>query len=381
VAFRDHAATGRNIRLTTWNDLAVGDLVLIGREVLRLTELPRNPDDDAIFSGLGHARHAPGERVAAFETTPEHHPMGQAIWKVEAHPPGATFPPGGPPPTVLTYRNDDGGPGFASDPRVTFDPPAEGTYLVRVEDLRGQDGREEGYHVVVRRPRPDFAISLNQNELNVPRGGTALVTANVVRRDGFDGPVTIALEGLPPGVTATATTVEPGLYAADLIVSAAADARTASEPSWRAVGKATLPDGAAVERAFDPDGPGAGWVTIGPEPNLRVGADRNTIRLRPGERTELTLTVDRGAAFTGRVPIDVRNLPLGVKVLDIGLNGVLVTESQRTRTIVLQAETWAPPLERAISAVGRCEPAGTEHPSAPIGLVVEPAGGPGTGGR
>jgi hypothetical protein len=380
VAFRDHAAAGRNLRLTTWDDLAVGDHVLIGREVLKLAELPRNPDDDAIFWGLGHARKNPGARLAALETTPEHHPLGQPIWKVEVHPPGATFPAGRPAPVVLSYRNDDGGPGFAGDPRVTFDPPADGVYLVRVEDLHGQGGRDGGYHVVVRSPRPDFTIRLDEEELNLPRGGTALVTANVERRDGFEGPVAVALAGLPPGVTASATTIEPGLFAADLVVTASDAAETSPEPTWRAVGRAGLPDPDGdgserdVERAADPGGPGAGWVTIGPGPNLRVRADRDSIRLRPGETTELTLSVERSPAFTGRVPIEVRNLPMGVKVLDIGLNGVLVTESQATRTIVLRAEPWASPLERPITAVGRCEPAGTEHPSAPIGLVVEAAG-------
>src|SRR5262249_39335595 len=49
VAFRDHPSTGRNIRLTRWDDFAVGDYVLIGRELMRLFELPRNPDDDAVF--------------------------------------------------------------------------------------------------------------------------------------------------------------------------------------------------------------------------------------------------------------------------------------------------------------------------------------------
>ena len=98
----------------------------------------------------------------------------------------------------------------------------------------------------------------------------------------------------------------------------------------------------------------------------------------------MTLNVDRSAAFSGRVPIDVRNLPRGVRVLNIGLNGVLVTEKQTERSIFLSAETWAEPTERAFFAVGNCEAAGTEHSSRPITLIVLPstvASGAGVSGR
>ena len=84
----------------------------------------------------------------------------------------------------------------------------------------------------------------------------------------------------------------------------------------------------------------------------------------------MTLAVARGPAFAGRVPIDVRNLPHGVRVLNIGLNGVLVTEAQARRSIFLYAEPWVEPMERPFYAVGKAEAAGTEHSSPPMELVV-----------
>ena len=86
----------------------------------------------------------------------------------------------------------------------------------------------------------------------------------------------------------------------------------------------------------------------------------------------MTLAVERVPAFRGRVPIDVKNLPQGVRVLNIGLNGVLITEAQAERTVSLLAETWAQPMDRPFYAVGRAESAGTEHSSSPIELVVMP---------
>jgi hypothetical protein len=377
VAFRDHPSGGRNIRLTQWNDFANGDYVLIGRELTRIADLPRNPDDDAIFWGLGKPRNNPGERTALLGTTPEHHPQGQAIYKVEIHPPGTTFPPGGAPPITVAYRNDDGGPGYGKDSWLEFDPPADGSYIVRVEDVRGLGGRRNGYHLVARKPRPDFRFSLSTENPNVPRGGTLLVTANIVRLDGFEGPVDITLDNLPAGVTATSTRIEPETTSADLLVMASSDAPTFTPPTFTAIARAVVAEGSPgsseIVHKLDPSGSRAGWVTVTPEPNLKVTAHPEEVVIHPGERIEMKFTVARAPAFEGRVPIDVLNLPRAVQVLNIGLNGVLVTEKQTERSIFVYAEPSAEPTERLFYAVGKCEPAGTEHSSPPIRLRVQPA--------
>ena len=83
--------------------------------------------------------------------------------------------------------------------------------------------------------------------------------------------------------------------------------------------------------------------------------------------------MDRRNGFRGRVPCTVRNLPPGVRVVNVGLNGVLVTESQSTRTFTLHAEDWAKPITQPIYVVGEVESnSPTMHPSAP--LVVEVVG-------
>jgi hypothetical protein len=86
----------------------------------------------------------------------------------------------------------------------------------------------------------------------------------------------------------------------------------------------------------------------------------------------MTLRIARGPAFAGRVPVEVRNLPFGVRVLNLGLNGVLVPEGQSERTVFLYAEPWAEAAVRPFYAVGKAEAAAAEHSSAPIELVVSP---------
>jgi hypothetical protein len=278
---------------------------------------------------------------------------------------------------TLYYRNDDGGPGYGKDSWLEFDPPADGTYVVRVEDVRGQSGPGFGYHLVVRPPAPDFRVNLSAENINVPRGGATIVTANVTRLDGFRGALNVTLENLPAGITATAARIEPDLYSADLIVMADAAAEGFTPPTFTVTAKAEgvdPSDSGAVERVHtvDPGGPQAGWITVTPEPNLKMGFRSGEIVIHPGERIEMTLSVERNPAYKGRVPIDVRNLPRGVRVLNIGLNGVLVTEQQTERNIFIYAEPWAEATDRPFFAVGKCEAVGTEHSSRPIRLLVRP---------
>ncbi|MGE3821053.1 MAG: hypothetical protein AB7I30_16695, partial [Isosphaeraceae bacterium] len=135
-----------------------------------------------------------------------------------------------------------------------------------------------------------------------------------------------------------------------------------------------------IVQELDPGGPTGGRITVIPSPNLTIAPDPDRVTIQPGREVTMRLSVDRSPAFKGRVPIDVRNLPYGVRVMNIGLNGVLVTESQTDRTITLYAEPWVQPMTRPFYAVGKAESAGTEHSTKPITLVVEP-GPPATASR
>ena len=227
AAFRDVPSKAPGIRLTHWNNLAVNDYILFGRELGRIQALPRNLDDDSVFWNQR------GQRLGMLETTPEQHPMGQPMYKVEIHPPGTVFPPGGVAPTTLTYENDDGGPSYSKDSRVTFRPPADGDYTVRVADVRGLGGGDFGYHLVLRRPRPSFRVDLGIENPNIPRGGTTLVAVNVTRQDGFEEPIEVKAESLPPGITATPAIVDRGELSGLMALSADASAPAFSLPTWR----------------------------------------------------------------------------------------------------------------------------------------------------
>ncbi len=371
TAFRDHQSTSPAIRLTHWDNLAINDYLLVGRELMRIQALPRNLDDDCVFWGQQ------GQRLGWLETTPEQHPISQPMYKVEIHPPGTVFPPSGVPITTLTYQNDDGGPGFSKDSKVTFRAPADGEYRVRIEDVRGLGGGDAAYHLVLRKPRPSFQVVLGTENPSIPREGTELVNLTLLRRDGFDSAVDIIAEGLPPGITATPARIEGHELTGILALSADASAPAFSPPTWRVVAREVPPapaphDSPPQHHEIDPGGPKGGWITVTPASNLKVSARPNRVVIHPGARISMTLAVQRAPAFSGRVPIEVKNLPQGVKVLDIGLNGVLVTETQVERSVFLQAEPWVQPMVRPFYAVGKAESAGTDDSSPPIELVITP---------
>jgi hypothetical protein len=116
-------------------------------------------------------------------------------------------------------------------------------------------------------------------------------------------------------------------------------------------------------------------ITVLPSPDVTVTTDLQEVAIQTGGEARVTVKVDRHNGFGGRVPIDVKNLPFGVRVLDVGLNGVLVTEQGNSREFVLYAEPWAKPMTRLFYCVGRVESdPQTENAALPIILKVDKGG-------
>ena len=65
------------------------------------------------------------------------------------------------------------------------------------------------------------------------------------------------------------------------------------------------------------------------------------------------VNIERRGKFAGRVPVEVRGLPHGVRVLNIGLNGILITERETSREVVLYAEPWVKPMEHPIVVLAK----------------------------
>ena len=363
VTLRDHDSAGSGIRLSSLTGFAVGDLVMIGGEILELEALPRGPDDDARFLAFG------GQRLGMLDTTPEAHALDQAVYKVQVHPPGAHFAPNGLPIVHLTYRNDDGGPGYGKDSRLRFTAPADGEYVLRLRDVRGATGEDLTYRVIAREPRPDFRLSATPRNPNVPAGGRIPITVTALRLDDFNGPIEVKVENLPAGLTATSGTIAPGQVSTTLLLSAAANAKLAAAAPLQVIGTA-----ANLSHHANP-GDRLQLIAVAPKPDIEMTAETKQVVLEPGSTAKVEVSIKRNNEYGGRVPIEVRNLPPGVLVTDVGLNGVLINETEDRRTFTLHALPTAEPITQPIVLSGKIETrAGdqqTSYASEPVQLTVK----------
>ncbi len=359
VAFRDHDATTTGIRIETWPDLAVNDYLMLGTELVRIRALPRNPDDDCQFFGES------GQRLGYLGTTPTYHSQGEPLYKVAMHPPGTSFPPNGLPVVTLFYRNDDGGPGYGKDSFLTFDPPADGEYGIRVGDARGQGGPRFTYRLTVRPPRPDFDVSWNPISPAIPKGLAKTINVVARRIDGFDGPISVRLENLPPGFSAPGTAILSGESTTSFAIQAAADAvMPAGGSPMKLVAEATI-DGKIIKHEVS-----GGLPRLEDPGDLITTTEQDAVMMRPGGQAPLTVKIERRNGHAGRVPLEVRGLPHGVRVLDVGLNGILITEREASRNIVFYAEPWVMPMEHPIVILARSERKGTEHTAKSVLLRI-----------
>jgi hypothetical protein len=84
-------------------------------------------------------------------------------------------------------------------------------------------------------------------------------------------------------------------------------------------------------------------------------AETREVVLEPGGTAEVKVSIKRQNGFGGRVPVDVRGLPPRVRVLDVGLNGVLLNEDETTRSFTLEALSSAEEVEQMIYVSGTVE--------------------------
>ena len=360
VTFRDHDSASAGIRIEAWGELATNDLLYVGNELIKIQSLPTHPDADCNFFSTG------GKRLAYLDTTPTHHANNTPMYKVSVHPPGTTFPPNGYPSFTLYYRNDDGGPGYGRDSRILFDPPADSEYKVRIADARGMGGDNFGYRLTIRHPRESFILRSTPKTPIVSKYGAIPVTFTAERIDGFDGPIKIHVKNLPPGFHMPPTTIEAGTYATTVALYADANAKVPDKALQPLLEGATYATGIPFTFIGNFDLP----MLIQPGDIVTTTAE-SQLSIQPGQQTKLTVRVERRNGFVGRIPLDVKGLPHGVRVLDIGLNGILVNENERTRTVVLYAEPWVQTMDHPFVVLARREGKNTEHAAKAVMLKVK----------
>lgn len=370
-----------DFRIHNWEEMQLNELLYCNGEVVRLYHYPRGPDSGYnVFPNFG-------KRHAMFDTTPIAHALHEPCFIVEAHPPGSTFPEIGLPVFELNYENDDAAnQDLGTDSRLSFTAPHDGDYFVRVRDARNFGGDQFGYTLSVRNEHPDFKIKnvIGKNP-KLALGGYQRLGIELERIDNFDEAVQIEIKDLPPGVSAIGPVeIERTGLQAFITLHASKDAKLEENSANAATLTATADvNGKRITKeskigAIELVPPLKLAVALKATPGAGASIDPNKagaipeVRIRPGETTTAEILITR-TGHNGRVNFGKEdaavNLPFGVYVANIGLNGVLIPPEKNTRTIFLTAESWVKPSSRLIFV--RAGEAGNPC-SNPIRLTVLP---------
>ncbi len=97
-----------------------------------------------------------------------------------------------------------------ADPYLQATLPAKGTYCVQVSDTRSHGGAAYAYRLRVGLPQPDFELRVAPSSINVRAGLSAPLEVHALRRDGYTGPIEVALQDAPPGFALSGARIPAG---------------------------------------------------------------------------------------------------------------------------------------------------------------------------
>lgn len=118
--------------------------------------------------------------------------------------------------------------GHLRDPSGSVSLNANKKYRVLVQDRYSRGGARYQYVLSIRKPQPDFSAAIIHSQNPGPGGATLwkgcsqYLDVVIHHRDGFNGPITVEAQGLPPGVTAVPATFTDSR--ATFVLTAAPDA-------------------------------------------------------------------------------------------------------------------------------------------------------------
>jgi hypothetical protein len=225
----------------------------------------------------------------------------------------------------------------------------------------------------VTRAEPTFTLDADTDKTVLAPGTSGALFVRAYRKNGFEGEIQLAVEGLPAGVTAHCGRILADGKDGCIVFTAAEDAPLAAENiritgtgSLSAVeGREPLTVTAVARPLQETYMPGGGrghypvqmhTVSVGePLDITAVNVSATEIKLKPGESQKIEITLERAEGFDKNVTLDCLyrhlnsvygdSLPKGVTV-DMKQSKTLLTGKQTTGHITLTAAKDAKPVEK-----------------------------------
>ncbi len=155
---------------------------------------------------------------------------------------------------------------------------------------------------------PDFTLTVAPQTLSLTPGAAGQVTLSSAAIDGFNGAITVAVQGLPTGVTVSPTplSLTPGNPVV-ITLTAANDAPATTTPVQVSfVGTSgTLSHTATLQLTVL-------GTTPPVNPDFTLALAPQTLSLTPGANGQVTLSSAAINGFTGTISVAVQGLPTGV---------------------------------------------------------------------
>ncbi|HVG94477.1 MAG TPA: hypothetical protein VND21_08525 [Planctomycetota bacterium] len=255
---------------------------------------------------------------------------------------------------VVAWNDDHPDPTFglmthAADSWFLTKLDREGKFHVRIADAQGHGGPDHGYRLRIGPPQPDFSLVVTPASVNVRAGRAEVVTAHVVRRDGFDGDVVVSLASAPSGFVLSGGVVPAGRDRVRMTLAGPAAPRADPVPLVFE-GKAVIAGRDVVRTGTPADDvmqafawrhlvPAQAWLATvtgaGRDLPLPRWEKRRPVRLPHGGRATVRLEgLPRGSL--ARVHFDLDDPPAGVTLDDVREEDggvVLVLKSDRKTAV------------------------------------------------
>jgi hypothetical protein len=205
--------------------------------------------------------------------------------------------------------------------------PEKGIYYLQVFDAQRQGGKDFTYQLRVGAPRPDFELRVTPSTINMRLDQVAPLTVHAIRKDGFDGPIDLALQGAPDGFALTGAKIPAGRGSVRVTLSAPARALKAPV-ALRVAGRARI-NGEEVTRVAIPAEDmmqAFAYRHLVPEQQLMVAVkptkgkppriavvNETPVKIKAGASVEVRITAPKPAGYQN-VQLRLSEPPKGVTV-------------------------------------------------------------------
>ncbi|MEX2261297.1 MAG: hypothetical protein WD696_05065 [Bryobacteraceae bacterium] len=294
----------------------------------------------------------------------------------------------------LVFADDPGGDDrsdeFQLDPDLSFRCEKDGVYYAAIRDGMYRGGDSLVYRLTVQRTPPDFIVELRDPVKALYQGQKDTIQVRIRRRAGWNTPVEVWAEGLPPGIVAEAQSAEPKdsvvkdtcgvdrvIDGTIVLLPVRAESGASGHFDFKIKARGAM-EGRTVEHEaivryqhaaagyiYGPMEIQRARMTVAPAPRVLLGTP-DVLTVKAGGSQDLKVSVRRtGEGEESELLIRGRNLPSGIR-----LAGSKVATGARDVVISISADG---PAQRAAVILEAVDAAGAVHgESAPFILEVKP---------